>query len=180
MRKTISVFMLTLLSVLAVPAKAGTLAANNNAQFELNRVNPEIAFKNQLGRLVIKHSERVLKCTYDFAKVGGAISSINLQNEDGKICVVPKNAIIEQVLIDVITAGTTSASGTMAITAQTAGDLKAALAAASYTGILAGIPVGTAATAIKMTADRTVIGTIATGALTAGKWNVLIRYEISE
>lgn len=178
MRKFI--FLLTLALVTALPARAATLSADNGSQYRLNRVTSEIAFKDQLGRLIIKQNQRLLKCTYDFTKQGGAISSINLQNEDGKACIVPNKAIIRDVLIDVLTAGTTSASGTMALTAQSAGDLKAALAAASYTGLVAGVPVGTAATAIKMTADRTVIGTIATGALTAGKWNVLIEYIISE
>lgn len=180
MIKLFAVFFLTLFYLLSIPAEAGTLASNNDAQFQLNRVTSEIAYKQQLGRLLIKHTQRLLKCTYDFTKQGGAISSINLLNEDGQKCIVPNKAIIRDVTIDVLTAGTTSASGTMALTAQTAGDLKAALAAASYTGIVAGIPVGTAATAIKMTADRTVLGTIATGAFTAGKWNVLIEYVLSE
>lgn len=177
MFKFLTSMMLLLVSNIAF---ADTLGNVNGKQFELNHVNPGIANKDQLGKLVLKHSERVLKCTYDFSKLGGAVGTVNLQDEDGKSCIVPNKAIIEQVLIDVLTAGTTSAAGTAAITAQSAGDLKAALAAASYTGIVAGIPVGTAATAIKMTADRTVKQTIATGALTAGKWNVLIRYEISE
>lgn len=170
------------LAMVAAPSTsfAGTLSAVNAAEFQLNRVTSEIAFKHQLGRLVTKHQLRVIKCTYDFTKQGGAISSINLKDELGQNCVVPNKSIIRDVLIDVLTAGTTAASGTMALTAQSAGDLKAALAAASYTGLVAGIPVGTAATAIKMTADRTIIGTIATGALTAGKWNVLIEYEMSE
>lgn len=178
--KLFTAFLLGLFLSLASPAFSATLSDNNIAEFQINRVNAETAFKHRLGRAIFKNQYRVLKCTYDFAKVGGAVSSINLQNEDGQKCIVPNKAIILQVIIDVLTAGTTSASGTMALTAQSAGDLKAALAAASYTGLVAGIPVGTAATAIKMTADRTVIGTIATGALTAGKWNVLIQYMISE
>lgn len=178
MYKHLSIAMLAL--VMASSALAGSLSDNNNAQFELNHVNPGIANKQQLGRLVIKHTQRLLKCTYDFAKLKGAIGTVNLLNEDGQKCVVPSKSVIDQVYIDVITPGTTSASGTAAINMQTAGDLKAALAAASYTGIVAGIPVGTAATAIKTTADRTVTQTIATGALTAGKWNVLIMYLLSE
>lgn len=180
MKTFISALLLSLLSVFAMPAHAGTLANENIAVFQLNRVNAEVAFKHSLGRLVVKRQVRMEKCIYDFSKVGGAISTINLRNDDQQSCTLPKNAIIRDVVIDVITAGTTSASGTMSLTAQTAGDLKAALAAASYTGILAGIPTGSAASAIKLTADRIVTGTIATGALTAGKWNVLIQYEISE
>lgn len=176
------IFMVSIMAFLvAGSAYAASLSDTNAAEFELNRVNPEIAAKHLLGRKVQKHSDKILKCVYDFSVLGGASgTALHLKNEDGKDCIVPNKAIIEQVLIDVATAGTTSASGTAAITAQSAGDLKAALAAASYTGIVAGIPVGTAATAIKMTADRTVTQTIATGPLTAGKWNVLIRYVMSE
>jgi hypothetical protein len=45
--------------------------------------------------------------------------------------------------------------------------------------LVAGIPVGTAATSIKMTADRTLQATIATGAITAGKFNLIIEYIYS-
>lgn len=146
----------------------------------LNNGGVEGARRAQLGSQIVDHKIQVLRCSYNFATQGGAVGSVNLKSAvDSKDCVLPAGAIIKQVLIDVITAGTTSASGTMALTAQSAGDLKAALAAASYTGLVAGIPVGTAATMIKLTAARTLIGTIATGALTAGKWYVIVEYYIS-
>jgi hypothetical protein len=159
---------------------SSSLSDSNRLEFELNRVNPEIAAKWKLGRILTRRDQRLLKCKYDFALQGGAISTVNLVDEDGKACVVPKGAVIRDVLIDVITAGTTGTGATMALTAQSAGDLKAALAAASYTGLVAGIPVGTTATAIKLTADRTLQATIATGTFTAGKWYVLIEYILSD
>jgi hypothetical protein len=55
-----------------------------------------------------------------------------------------------------------------------------ATAFSAYTGLVAGVPVGTAATAIKLTADVKPTITIATAALTAGKLNVHIKYQISE
>jgi hypothetical protein len=180
MKHILSLALIALGLSLFPSAQAATLADNSRLEFEANRINPEIAAKWKLGRILVRREQRLMKCKYDFAVQGGAVSTVNLVDEDGKACVVPKGAIIRDVMIDVITAGTTSASGTMALTAQSAGDLKAALAAASYTGLVAGIPVGTAATAIKMTADRTVQGTIATGALTAGKWYVLIEYILSD
>lgn len=176
MKIVMSILML-LVSTTAFAASYSDISA---AQTEINHVNPEIANKWQMGRLVTRQSERVLKCTYDFSKLGGAIGSVNLQNEDGKKCIVPNKAIIENALIDNITTATGNVGATIALTAQTAGDLKAATAFASYTGLLAGVPVDTAATAIKMTADRTVLATIATATITAGKFNVLIRYVMSE
>lgn len=159
------------------PAFAGTLAQDQAATFDLNRASPGAMQKHALGTRVVADQVRLVTATYDFAINGGAIGTFNLLNPDTRQPVrLPKGAIIIDCIIDVLTAGTTSASGTMALTSQGAGDIKAALAAASYTGRVACIPVGTAATAIKLTADRTLTYTIATGALTNGKWDVKIQY----
>lgn len=174
-------YLLMLFVAISVTAFAGTLVRNNQAQFDLNRASPGAMQKHSLGTIVIKDQVRVLKGTFDFAVNGGAVGVTNLRGANGQPVILPNKAIVVDCVIDVITPGTTSASGTIAIgTGQAANDLKAALAAASYTGILACIPVGTAATAIKMTADRTMTATIATGAITAGKFNVLVQYVISE
>lgn len=176
----ISAFLAVFLGFICLPlAHAASLANVNNAMFDLNGARPEAMQKHVLGRKLMHERVYNLLCMYNFAKQGGAIGTFNLLEENGQACIVPNNALIQNVVIDVVTAGTTSASGTMAITAQTAGDLKAALAAASYTGLVAGIPVDTAATMIKLTADRTITGTIATGSFTAGKWYVHIRYVYS-
>lgn len=159
------------------PAFAGTLAQDQAATFDLNRASPGAMVKHALGSRVVDDQVRLITATYDFSIQGGAIGTGNLVNAATKQPVrLPKGAIIIDCIIDVLTAGTTSASGTMALTAQSAADIKAALAAASYTGRLACIPLGTAATAIKLTADRTLTYTIATGALTNGKWDVKIQY----
>lgn len=178
--KTIFGLLALVAAVGGSPARAETQADTLAAEFGLNKASPEAMRKYQLGTKIMKNRVFNLKCKYDFAVQGGAVGSVNLLQENGQACVIPKYAIIQNVLIDVITQGATSASGTMELTAQSAGDLKAALAAASYTGLVAGIPVDTAATAIKMTADRTIVGTIATGALTAGKWYVHVRYIMSD
>jgi hypothetical protein len=44
---------------------------------------------------------------------------------------------------------------------------------------VAGIPVGTAATSVKLTAERTLTVSIATAALTAGKFVALVEYTVS-
>jgi hypothetical protein len=160
---------------------AATEVGRNSEEFGLNHASLDNFPKYQMGTALSKNRVSVEKCVYDFAVLGGAIGAVNLRSAQGAaLCQIPKNAIITNVIIDVITAGTTSASGTMALGAASTADLKAALAAASYTGLVAGIPVGTAATAIKLAADATITGTIATGALTAGKWNVDIQYIMSQ
>lgn len=143
---------------------------------------------HQLGTKVIRDQVRVLKVQYDFAKLGGAIQTATKLivpstpgGSSAAFGTIPKNALVVGCYIDVVTPATTSASGTIALgTGQTGVDLKAALAAASYTGIVACIPTGTAASAIKMTADASPSFTIATGAITAGKFNVLIEYIMSD
>lgn len=182
MRNIITIITSLFLSlVLVTTVNAATLSASNAAQFGLNQASPGAMAKYQLGTGVMKHSVKVLKATFDFAVLGGAVGTYTLRGEDGKPVVIPQKAIVVNCLIDVITQGATAASGTIAIgTGQAANDLKAALAAASYTGLVACVPVGSAATSIKMTADRTMTAAIATGAITAGKFNVLVHYIISE
>lgn len=173
-------FMIFALNMVAIDAHAATYTANQNAEFGLNRATPNALQKYRLGSLTIKEQVRVLKGTYDFTKQGGAIGTVNLLLANGQPAILPNNAIVVDCIIDALTTGA-SASGTMALsTGQTGADLKAATAAASYTGRVACIPVGTAATALKMTADRTMTATIATGAFTAGKFNVMVQYIISD
>lgn len=137
--------------------------------FDLDRASGTIFLKHRVGtRLVEAHNTAYGQ--YDFSKQGGAIGSY-----DSGIH-LPNGAIIREVFFDVITAGTTSLSGTVSFDANSTGDLKAALAAASWTGKVAGIPVYTAASMVKLTAARTLLFSIATGALTAGKINAYVDY----
>jgi hypothetical protein len=174
-----------LISILAIfsagVAHAASLADTNAIQFGLNHANLSAFSRYQLGTKLIKGNEFSKKCVYDFSKQGGAISTLSLLDELGKACVLPNKAIIRDVLIDVVTAPTSGGSATIAVGSGAAtNDLKAATAIASYTGLVAGIPVGTAATAIKLSADKTPSVTIATATLTAGKLNVHIKYQLSE
>ena len=93
---------------------------------------------------------------------------------------IPDNAIITRGLGDTITAFvSTSDDGTIALHAQSAGDLLAAVDADTLSGIFDLIPVGTAATMIKMTAARELTVTVAVHALTAGKCVFFVEYLIS-
>jgi hypothetical protein len=167
-----------ILMLLASNAFALTEQGVKDAEFGLNRGQ---AVKYELGTKLMKNRYYVAKCRYDFAVQGGSsAAAFNLVDEKGQACVIPKNAIIREVLIDALTTGATSSSATMKLSSKSDADLKASLAAASYSGLVAGIPTGSAASAIKMTADTTVTGRILIGTFTAGKFNVLITYEMSQ
>lgn len=175
-------FLIFLFSVLFTMNSFGaSLSSNNDAQFSLNRAQPGAMQKYQLGTLVVKHQVRVLKAIFDISKSSGQIGTFNLLGEDGQPVVIPNKAVIVGCIIDVQTPATTSASGTIALgTGQAGNDIKTATAAASYTGLVACVPIGTAATSIKITADRTMTYTIATGAITNGKFTVNVQYIIGE
>ena len=116
--------------------------------------------------------------TYDFAVNGGAISAIDLG------ITIPNNAVVLDGMIDVITTATSATdAGTMAIHLQSANDIvsAAAISASGWdAGLTAIIPLGTAASAIKLTAARAVTATIAVEAFTAGKFHVIIRYVVTD
>jgi hypothetical protein len=142
---------------------------------ELGNKSPHENLAKELHKTV-----NVLKAKYSFAVQGGAIGDIVLLDDDGNPAVLPDDALILQAIVDVITPATSGGSATVALKAQSAADLLGATAVASVTGILAGVPVDTAATSIKLTADRTVKATVAVAALTAGVFNVFIRYVLSD
>lgn len=116
---------------------------------------------------------------YDFSVVGGAVSTINLRDEEGNAIALPNKAIITSVFIDVVTAMTSAGgAGTISLGANTTTDLRAAVDADTLSGISAGIPVGTAATAVKLTAERNLTVSIATEALTAGKFMAVVYWVL--
>jgi len=145
---------------------------NNNAGQPLSRVRMGNLVDRQLGSALGKWS---------FAVQGGAVSTISLLDDDGQVLKLPSGAIITQCFIDVVTAmASGGGTGTIALTSNAAADLKAAVDADTLSGIVACIPVGTAATSIKLTAERTISVAIATEALTAGKFNLYISYISGE
>lgn len=122
-------------------------------------------------------TKNLLKVQYDFAVQGGAVGSILLNDDAGNAAILPDNTIIVGGFIDIITAmSSTGGNGTIALTANSAGDLKAAVDADTLSGIVAIIPVGTAATHIKLTAQRQITATIATNALLGGKFSLFLEY----
>ena len=95
---------------------------------------------------------------------------------------IPSGSILLQVEYYVVTTFTSATdAGTIALSIQSANDLVVAVAISNGgnpwdAGIHAGIPVNTAATAIRLTADRIPTATVAVEALTAGKLVLYCHY----
>lgn len=128
---------------------------------------------------VIEGTDRVktVEAVYDFAVDGGAVGTITLRTDDGLGNLIPAGAVITGGYIDVETA-CASATGTMAINSEAAGDILAATAAGGLTaGRKSVTPAGTGATSVKTTVARSLALTIATAAFTAGKLRVVLFYK---
>jgi len=148
-------------------------APNAGAQF-LDETTGQVEHYDE-SRTQWNRSVGCAVATYDFASDGGAISAISLD------VIIPNNAVIWDGYIDVVTTCTSGTdAATIAIHAQTANDLVSAVAISAATdwdaGLRATIPVGTVASGIKLTADRTITATIAVEAVTAGKFHVVLFY----
>lgn len=170
----------------ALLAHAATRQEQLDAQFQLNQASPNAMAQNSLGDKLIAETHHSFRAYWDFSVQGGAATALTLRdastNQPAKL---PKGAIIRNCVLDVVTAPspvpTVSASPnpTIAVSIQSAGDLKAAAVSSGFSALMACVPVGSAATAIKLTADRTMTLTIASGALAAGKIYVVVDYDLS-
>lgn len=112
---------------------------------------------------------------YDFAIMGGAISTIDLRIN------LPKDAIILSGMIEVLTAPTSGGAAEISVGVNTVADLHAAAAISgapwSSTGRKVMIPdFATPADGVKVTADAALTMSISVAALTAGKFNVFLFY----
>lgn len=112
---------------------------------------------------------------YDFATDGGAVSTIALRGDK-----IPSGARVVGTYIDVVTAVTSGGAPTVSIGIETATDVRAAATLATAPALnSAATPLGAitrATAATKTTADRDVSIAIATAALTAGRFSVLVEY----
>lgn len=141
----------------------------------------------QLGTQLVDKKIHLARGQYDYDIVGGASGSHNLKDVDGKDLVLPDNAIIVDCLIDVLTAPTSGQFPQISIgSGQGSADLKALNVLGTYSGLVACVPVGSAATSIKLTAQRTptitvsTTSTVASYSLIGGKLNVWLQYILSE
>lgn len=117
---------------------------------------------------------KVARANYDFAVDGGAVGNITLRGDS-----IPSGAIITDALLSVDTALTSGGAATVSINTESAADINAAAAISgapwSTTGPKrAGLTATTAP--VKTTAARSIVATVGTAALTAGKFSVLVFY----
>lgn len=122
---------------------------------------------------------KIARGDYNFATDGGAIGNINLMGQT-----IPAGAVIIGGHVNVQTVCTSGGAATIALAVETAGDLVPnTVAIASWTLGLKQIKAGTTAGAalaasasILTTAARDIVMTIATAALTAGRFQVVLLY----
>jgi hypothetical protein len=124
----------------------------------------------------LDEKKRVGYACYDFAKDGGAIAPITISDK-----IFPAGAIISEGMIFSQTAMVSGGATTVDIGVEGAQDVvndgaKASFAANAMVDV---IPAGTAATAIRCTADRAVVVTPAVAAITAGKFLVALEYYVA-
>lgn len=113
---------------------------------------------------------------YDFAVDGGAVSTIALTTGTP----IPSGSVIVGGYVDVLTQLTSGGAATIACQVEAANDILTAVAVASWTAgrknVLPAPTTGalTASTAVKTTAARNISIVIATAALTAGVFDVVL------
>lgn len=173
--KKLKMFYLALALLLPVTAFA---IITESEEYGINRLS-QAAQKYQLGTLLAK-TPNVVVGKYSFAVQGGAIGSVfllrDLDDTTSRIT-IPDNAIIKQVYTDTLTSLSNS-SVSIGLVSTT--DLVATKQATVLSGVEAGTPVNTAATMIKLSADKQPKMTITNVALTAGKINVYIEYVLGD
>jgi hypothetical protein len=117
---------------------------------------------------------KVVRGRYDFAVDGGAVGDIDLTLD----AQIPANAIVLGGFVEVDTAPTSGGAGTVAVKVEGAADIVAAAAVSgapwSTTGRKSVIPVFTGTTTVKTSTARKIQATVATAALTAGVFDVVL------
>lgn len=121
---------------------------------------------------------KLAKAVYDFGTDGGAVGAITLRSTPADMAgnVVPAGAVVLGGYVDVSVAAV-SATGTVALGLETTTDLLGATGAAGLSlGRKSITPAFTGATTVKTTVGRSITATIATAALTAGSFTVVLFY----
>lgn len=135
---------------------------------------PTIAGARRVGLANSGGQPRAAVGLYDFDVDGGAVGDITLRGDT-----IPSGAILVDALLHVDTAVTSGGAATLAIKVEGAADVNAADAVSGAPWSTTGAKRAdfTATTApIKTTAARSIVATVATAALTAGKFTVVVWY----
>ncbi len=116
---------------------------------------------------------KTVQAEYDFTVDGGAVGTITMRSVTGDIQgnELPAGAVVVTGYVDVEVA-VASATGTVALTAESAGDVLAATGQAGLTVGRKSVVFGA-----KTTVRRALTLTIGTAALTAGKFRVVLHYK---
>jgi hypothetical protein len=123
-------------------------------------------------------SRRTARAVYDFAVDGGAVSTITLRGDK-----IPQGAVIVDSLITVQTVLTSGGGATVGISSEGASDIQSAAAISGAPWSTAGSKHGSLdadSAPITTTAERSLAAVVATAALTAGKFIVLVTYVIPQ
>lgn len=119
---------------------------------------------------------KVAVAEYDFAKEGGAVGAITLRGDS-----LPSGAIVTDALLKVETVVTGGAGATVSIGIEGAADIRAAATLATApaldaTGAKRSAVLDADSAPVTLTANRSVVATVAVNALTAGKFKVFLFY----
>lgn len=130
-----------------------------------------------MGAQGLENAKKVAYFEYSFAKDGGAVGDITLRGAR-----LPAGAIVTTGIIHVLTAVTSGGAPTVALKLVDAEDVLAATLKGSLTlnALLDTVPVGTAATAVRCTANTALTMTIGVADLTAGKLAVALDYVVTD
>ena len=144
-----------------------------------------------LGYEIHQH-KNMLAVTYDFSVLGGAVATINLNDDQGNVAYLPVGTIVTRAWLSVVTAVTSLGSATQAWGLTSTTDLLGATAKASLgTGFVDGVPAYNSQVSafLQLTSSnvqvkvgnfvysgKPVTTTIGTAALTAGKWYGYIEF----
>lgn len=114
---------------------------------------------------------RAVRAIWDFSADGGAVGSIPLET------LLPDNAVIKSVLVDVLTAVASAGALTLNIAAGSQGNVLASSIALASLGVGTSFP---AVAALKTTASRELNLVIGTAAATAGRIHFVVEYIVTE
>lgn len=131
-----------------------------------------------MGTQGLENNKRVAYFEYDYDKEGGAVGDITLDRGDK----LPEGAIVTSGVVHSQTAVTSGGSATIALKLNSSGDVLAATAISNFTAnaLLDVVPDGTASNMVRISSAKYLTMTIATAALTAGKFVVALEYVMTE
>ena len=119
---------------------------------------------------------RTLKVNYDFSRDAGAQGAIALKNIAGDSVSLPDNAVITEVYLEGITDLASGGSATVALGYTGAATAFLGATAKDNAKWDVGAIAALGSLPLKMTQQVSILATIATADLTAGKFQIMIRY----